>query len=151
MKTGSALEQAVEVFAAIHFLIIGLSHLLRPREWARFFADLRGRGTTGALLNGMLSLGMGSVIAAFHNVWTWPGVVLTVIGWLYLGKSLVIFTMPDVGVRSMESASESRFGRVRVARGATSGPGNFSRDHCGCRAVKERESWPAPLEPAERV
>lgn len=115
MKTGSALEQAVEVFAAIHFLIIGLSHLLRPREWTRFFADLRGRGTTGAFINGMLTLGMGSVIAAFHNVWTWPGVVLTVIGWLYLGKSLVIFAMPDLGVRSMESASEDRPARVRVA------------------------------------
>ena len=67
MRSATTLEQAVEVFAAIHFLIMGLSHVLRPREWARFFADLRGRGTTGALLNGMLSLGMGSVIAAFHN------------------------------------------------------------------------------------
>ena len=36
---------------------------------------------------------MGSVIVVFHNAWTWP----------------------DVGVRSMESASEDRPVKVRVA------------------------------------
>lgn len=109
------LEKGVEFFAAVHFVTIGLSHLLRPREWMKFFQDLRDRGTTGAFVNGMLSLGMGSVIVAFHNIWTWPGVVLTVIGWLYVLKSLVVFSAPAAGVRSMKRVAEDGVLRFRVA------------------------------------
>ncbi|MFN2563748.1 MAG: hypothetical protein ABR499_01885 [Gemmatimonadaceae bacterium] len=62
-------ERAIELYAAVNFLVIGLSHLLQPRAWVDFFVWLRTKGHTGVFLNGMLSLAFGSIIVAFHNVW----------------------------------------------------------------------------------
>lgn len=121
----SDLERGVEVFAAVNFWIVGLSHLLRPRAWSKFFADLGALGTTGAFVNGMLSLAMGSVIVALHNVWSWPGVVLTSIGWLYLVKAAVAFAAPETALRSMALASPDRAGRFRMAGALMIGLGSL--------------------------
>ena len=110
------MERSIEVFAAINFTIMGLSHLAQPRAWIGFFALLRSKGEAGALVNGFVTLGMGSIIVAFHNVWSGIPVVLTVVGWLYVLKSLVIFTLPGAGLRSLERA-EAGGGRVFVVPG----------------------------------
>ena len=108
------MERSIELFAAINFLIMGISHIVLPREWARFFIRLRGWGTPGAFVNGFLSLGMGSLIVAFHNVWDGLPVVLTVMGWLYLAKSLLIFSVPGYGLKSLSIVSEEKAGRFRI-------------------------------------
>lgn len=75
------MEQALEVFAAIHFLIVGLSHVVQRRAWVDFFIWLRERGHAGVFVHGFLSLGFGSMILAFHNVWSGlPSVLYVALG-----------------------------------------------------------------------
>ena len=109
--------RAIEMFAALNFLVIGLSHLLQPRAWVEFFAWLRSKGHTGVFLNGMLSLLFGSIIVSFHNVWTGLATVLTVIGWAQVAKGLVSLVAPRLGMRSLERVSADR-AREFVAAGA---------------------------------
>ena len=99
------MEQAIQTFAAINFLVIGLSHVVQHRAWAEFFILLHRQGRPGAFANGLLSLLMGTLIVAFHNVWSGIPVVLTVLGWSFVLKAAVIFVVPDWGLRSI--------GRVR--------------------------------------
>ena len=99
------MEQAIQTFAAINFLVIGLSHVVAHRAWAEFFILLHRQGRPGAFANGFLSLLMGTLIVAFHNVWSGIPVVLTVLGWSFVLKAAVIFVVPDWGLRSI--------GRVR--------------------------------------
>ncbi len=99
------MEQAIQTFAAINFLVIGLSHVVQHRAWAEFFILLHRQGRPGAFANGFLSLLMGTLIVAFHNVWSGIPVVLTVLGWSFVLKAAVVFVVPDWGLRSI--------GRVR--------------------------------------
>jgi hypothetical protein len=102
------MEQAVQVFAAVGFLVIGLSHLIQPKAWVTYFQDLAARGNTGAFLEGFLLLSFGSVIVAFHNVWSGPAVVLTLVGWTQVLKGAVRFIAPDVALRVMRRVSHDR-------------------------------------------
>ncbi|MHC4995319.1 MAG: hypothetical protein ACYTGQ_09735 [Planctomycetota bacterium] len=97
------MEEAIAIFAAINFAVIGLSHCFQSRGWNEFFQQLHAMGRAGAFVNGMLTLLMGSLIVAFHNVWTGVPILLTLIGWAYILKSTVIFLNPDWGLRSMKS------------------------------------------------
>jgi len=108
-------ERAIEIFAAINFLILGLSHVFQPRVWAEFFVRLREWGRPGAFANGFLTLITGSLIVAFHNVWSWPGVLLTAIGYSMLLKSLVAFVRPDLGLASMARVTTEQSGKIVVA------------------------------------
>jgi hypothetical protein len=102
------MERAIELFAAVNFLVIGLSHLLRPRSWVEFFIWLRSKGHTGVFANAFLSLTFGSLVVAFHNVWSGLPMVLTIVGWLHVGKALLLFAMPSAGMRSLERVSLER-------------------------------------------
>jgi uncharacterized protein YjeT (DUF2065 family) len=110
------MERSIEVFAAINFLIIGVSHLTQPAAWKSFFALLASKGEAGAFVNGFITLSMGSLIVAFHNVWTGIPTVLTVLGWLYVLKSLIIFVVPGAGLKSLRMAA-SKNTRLFVAPG----------------------------------
>jgi hypothetical protein len=98
------LELAIEAFAAINFLVIGVSHMLQPRAWVEFFERLRAVGRPGAFANGFLTLLMGSLIVAFHNVWTGIPAILTFMGWVFVLKSAIVFVSPETGLRSMSMA-----------------------------------------------
>jgi hypothetical protein len=102
------MERAVEVFAAIHCLVIGLSHVAQPLAWAEFFIWLRGKGTVGVFVNGFLSLGFGSVIVAFHNVWAGLPAVLTILGWAQVLKGALSFTAPQIAMKSLNRVSPER-------------------------------------------
>jgi len=43
-------ESSVEMLAAVYLLVTGLSHILQPRTWARFFIMLREKGEVGSFL-----------------------------------------------------------------------------------------------------
>ena len=103
---GYEMQQAIEIFAVINFLIIGLSHVFQHRVWAEFFILLHRQGRPGAFANGFLSLMTGSLIVAFHNVWSGIPVILTVIGWSFVLKAAVVFLVPEWGLRSI--------GRIRL-------------------------------------
>lgn len=102
------MEQATQVFAAISFLVIGLSHLIQPKAWVAFFQALGARGATGAFLEGFLVLTFGSFIVAFHNVWDGPALVLTLIGWAQVAKGVVRFVAPTVALRIYERTTLER-------------------------------------------
>ncbi len=101
------MEAAVQVFASVNLLVLGLSHLAQPQAWADFFQLLESKGTPGAFINGFLGLGMGSVIVAFHNVWAGLPLLLTLYGWLLIAKALVTFVHPSLALRSMRIAASS--------------------------------------------
>ena len=109
------MERAVEIFAAVQCLVIGLSHVAQPRTWVEFFVRLRGWGRAGVFVNGFLSLSFGSVIVAFHNVWEGLPVVLTILGWAQVVKGLLNFVVPQVGLRTLARVSPERAGEFVVA------------------------------------
>jgi hypothetical protein len=102
------LESGVQVFAIIHLATMGASHILAHRAWAEFFIALREKGEAGVLVVGFLSLGFGSIVAAFHPVWAGVPLVLTLIGWAQVLKGLIYMSAPGFGLRQL--------GRVSVER-----------------------------------
>ena len=102
------MERAIQIFAAVNLLVIGISHAVLPRAWAEFFILLRGKGTAGAFVNGFLSLTFGSIIVGFHNVWSGIPLVLTLLGWAQVVKSLLIFAVPGYGVKGLSRVSLER-------------------------------------------
>jgi len=102
------MEQAVQLYAAISFLVIGLSHLIQPNAWVAFYQALGARGVPGVFLEGFLSLSFGGLIVGFHNVWRGPAVVLTLIGWGQVLKGAGRFVAPQVGLRMMQRMAPER-------------------------------------------
>jgi hypothetical protein len=109
------MERSVEIFAVILFGVIGLSHILQPRAWVDFFIVLRGKGAPGAFADGFLHLHLAAVIIAFHNVWSGIPVVLTLLGWSFLIKSLIRFCAPKQGLRMMARVSVERSWEFQAA------------------------------------
>ena len=102
------MEAAIQVFAAVNLLVIGVSHIVRPRAWVSFFHGLRGKGEAGVFAIALISLGFGSIIVAFHNVWSGLPLVLTLLGWIQVAKAFIYFTWPSIGLKKLESVSEER-------------------------------------------
>ena len=109
------MERSVEVLAIILFGVVGLSHLLQPKAWAEFFILLRGKGEAGAFVDGLLHLPLAGVIIGFHNVWSGIPIVLTLVGWGYLIKSLLRFCLPKQGLTMMARVSVERSWEFQVA------------------------------------
>lgn len=102
------MEVAVTKLAIICFMVIGASHILRPRVWARFFMDMHGKGEVGSFLNALLHFPMGVVIVSFHNVWSGLPILLTLIGWGLVLKSAIYFIFPGYGVKILARVSLDR-------------------------------------------
>ena len=109
------MERSVEVLAIILFGVLGLSHILQPKAWAEFFILLRGKGEAGAFVDGFLNLPLAGVIIGFHNVWSGIPVVLTLVGWCLLIKSLIRFCAPKLALRMMARVSVERSWEFQVA------------------------------------
>ncbi len=109
------MQEAVELFAGITFLVIGLSHLLQPMAWTEFFTELRAKGRAGVFFEGFLCLWFGAVIVAFHNVWSGLPAILTIVGWLQVLKGLLRFTVPRLALRIYERVVPERAWAFRVA------------------------------------
>src|SRR4051794_29366462 len=95
------MEWTAEWFVLITSLIVGCSHILRAGDWVDVYAALARAGRPGALANGGLSLVPGAALVAGHEVWVWPGVDLTLFGWLLVAKAAVNFLAPEHALRSM--------------------------------------------------
>lgn len=109
------MQRSVEVLAVILFGILGLSHILQPKAWAEFFILLRGKGTAGAFVDGLLNLPLGAVIVAFHDTWSGIPLVLTLVGWGLLIKGLIRFCAPTQALRMMARVSIERAWEFQLA------------------------------------
>ena len=99
------MEVSIEKLTAICLLVTGLSHIIQPRVWARFFIMLREKEEVGSLLTGLLHFPLGVLIVSFHNVWHGFPVVVTIMGWGLVIKSLIYLTYPKHGMRMLARVS----------------------------------------------
>ena len=102
------MEIAVQKLTAIFFLVTGLSHILQPRVWVRFFIMLREKGGVGSFINAFVHFPLGAVIVAFHNVWHGIPAIVTLIGWGLTIKGALYFIVPSHGVRMLSAVSMER-------------------------------------------
>jgi hypothetical protein len=109
------MERATEVFAVINLAVIGVSHIAQPRGWVEFFIFLRERGHAGVFFNGMLSLTFGSILVAFHNVWTGLPMIVTLLGWAQVLKGLLSLVAPSIGLQKMMRVSIDRAWEFQAA------------------------------------
>ena len=109
------METAIEKLVAICFLVTGLSHIFQPRAWVKFFIMLREKDEVGSMLNGLLHFPLGALIVSFHNVWHGIPLVVTIMGWGLLIKSLIYLTYPKHGMRVLSQVSLERSWRFVVA------------------------------------
>ena len=109
------METGIERLTALAFLITGLSHIAAPRVWARFFIAMRERGAVAGFLNGYVHRPLGLLILAFHWVWRWPELLVTLIGCGLTLKGLLYFLWPSLALRSMAQVSLETAWRFRVA------------------------------------
>ena len=87
---------------------MGISHITAPRVWIDFFVKLREQGRRGVFVVGFMSLGFGSIIVAFHQVWSgWP-LVLTLLGWAQVIKAGIYFSWPAFGLKKLHRVSPER-------------------------------------------
>ena len=99
------METAVEKLVAVGFVVIGISHLVQPRAWSEFFIGMREKGAAGSLQLGLFNLPFALLIIAFHNIWHGLPMIVTVIGWGLLLKSLLYLTWPKHGLRMLGTVS----------------------------------------------
>ena len=93
---------AVEMLLLPGFLLMGLSHIVRPRMWVEFFGSLHAQGTSGVVLRTFaLELWPALAIVTLHPVWSGPGLVITIYGWLLAAKCTVSMLIPELGLRSL--------------------------------------------------
>jgi hypothetical protein len=109
------METAVEKLAAICILVTGLSHIIQPRVWSEFFIMLREKGKVGSILAGLLHFPLGVIVVAFHNVWHGFPIVVTIMGWGLLLKSLLYLIYPKHGMRVLARVSVERSWEFVVA------------------------------------
>ena len=102
------MERAIQLYAAVALLVIGLSHLFQPRGWVAFYQELAARGVPGAFAEGFLSLTFGGIIVAFHNVWHGPAIALTIVGWGQVFKGLIRFVAPQIALKRMAGITPER-------------------------------------------
>jgi len=95
----------LERIMAPGFLLMGLSHLIQPRMWVRFFELVRQSGAAGAII-GLYTLPLGLLLIVGHNVWVldWP-VFLTICGWGMTIKSAIYLLVPGSAERALSSAA----------------------------------------------
>jgi hypothetical protein len=89
--------------------IMGLSHIVQPGMWAEYFGGLAERGRAGVVTKIMqVELWPALLIVSLHQVWSGPGIVVTVLGWLLLTKVAVGLLAPNLALRSMRMAEGRR-------------------------------------------
>jgi hypothetical protein len=107
-------QRAIELFALLNFAIVGLSLVLRPLAWARFFTWMRREGEAGAVIYGLLCVLWGSLIVSFHPTWYGLLIVLPAFGALQLIEGATFLLFPDLGLRILAIVSEERLWVFRL-------------------------------------
>src|SRR5687768_9999006 len=99
------MEQGIERLAALVLLLTALSHVTATGAWRALFNRIAGSDAPG-LGTAAIHLPLGLFIVALHNLWTWPAMVFTVIGWALLVKGTLHLLFPAVAKRSLALPGE---------------------------------------------
>jgi hypothetical protein len=103
-----ASQRAIELFALLNFAVVGLSLVVRPLAWARFFIWMEREGEAGAVIYGLMCVLWGSLIVSFHQTWHGLLMVLPLFGALQVFEGFVFLVMPRFGLRVMAIFGERR-------------------------------------------
>jgi hypothetical protein len=95
------MTRSIEIFVLVSLAVVSLSHIVRASAWTAYFDLLRRHGAAGVMVNGMMALWFGALIVAFHNLWSWPAIIVTLIGWAQVLKGTLHLCIPGVGERSL--------------------------------------------------
>ena len=109
------MEAAIQKLAAVTFLITGLSHIIQPQLWTQFFIEIRNRGRIGSFILGFIHFPLGALIVAFHNVWHGLPLILTLVGYSLVLKSLSYFVWPNRALKTLSRVSLERSWEFVVA------------------------------------
>ena len=102
---------AVQFIMAATGALMGLSHIVQPRIWITFFGRLHAEGTSGIVTRTFIEIWPALIIVTFHQVWSGPGLVLTLYGWALSIKIVIGLLAPQIGVRglAMSQGGQWRF------------------------------------------
>ena len=93
----------IQALLAPIFLLIGLSHLIQPRLWVRFFQRLERTELAAAIIP-MYTLPVGLLLIVGHNIWIWDWpLFLTIAGWMMTLKSALYLLIPIAADRMLAS------------------------------------------------
>ena len=100
------IAERVELVLAPAMILMGLSHIVRPDTWTKLFRQLHAMGSAGVIFRTfMLELWPALIIVTLHQVWSGPGLVLTIFGILLATKCTLAILVPEIGLRSMAMAA----------------------------------------------
>ena len=99
------MERAVEIFALVHLVTLGVSHAWKHAAWAELFILLAKCGRCGVFAHSFLSLWFGSIVIGFYRVYSGPGLALTIFAALVTLKAVHGFCFPDAALRSLQRVS----------------------------------------------
>lgn len=95
------MEHAVAIFFVINLAVIGVSHILAPKVWVDFFIALREQGDRGVFAVGFMALFFGSILVAFHPIYSGWSLIVTLFGWAQVIKATLYFAWPKIGMRGL--------------------------------------------------
>jgi len=98
-------ETGIERLAAMVLLLTCLSHVTAPAAWRSLFEWI-ARSEAPGLGTAAIHLPLGLLIVAFHNIWSGPAVVFTLVGWALFAKGSLHLLSPQVAMRSLALAGE---------------------------------------------
>ena len=103
-----SIETGIERLAALVVLLTCLSHIAAPGPWHQLFCRIRALGDLAGFAVAAIHLPLGLLIAAFHNVWTWPEVAVTLVGWALVAKGTIYLLVPGLAQRTIGLAGDER-------------------------------------------
>jgi uncharacterized protein YjeT (DUF2065 family) len=103
--------QIFQVFS-LYYIAVGIGILVNPQFYKKIFEDFIER-TPILYFGGVMALGVGYLLVAFHNTWTKDlSVIITIVGWLALVKGVLIFICPNL----MIALTKAMIGKERNLR-----------------------------------
>lgn len=84
---------AAQIYS-VFLLILGISHIVRPREWTDFIKAFKGNSFIG-LTFAMIALPFGAFMVLTHQIWAYtPTVFITIAAWSLFIKAIIYMLFP---------------------------------------------------------
>ena len=107
------MDLAIERIAALFYLIMGFSLMVRPVIWVNYIDELRKEKPT-ANAYALIHILLGLMIIVFHNTWVMhPSVIITVVGWGVILKMVTFLLFPKFLIGLLPKEEQiSTFARI---------------------------------------